>query len=143
MRKKSGTGKVQEVEVAKEKEIGGAIDKSTPQNLKELQAVEMVVRSHSGPLPDPQTLKDYSKIYRPAPEKIFKMAEKEQKFRHISTYLGQGSALVIGLFGLAVTAYLGVNGQPWLAGLIGFSSLGSLVGAYFIGNRDLSKNDEE
>jgi hypothetical protein len=142
MRKESGAGKVQKVEVTKEKEIDSAIDKLT---LEELKNVEMVVhsRSHSGPLPDPQTLKEYAKIYRPAPEKIFNMAEKEQKFRHISTYLGQGSALVIGLFGLAVTAYLGVNGQPWLAGLIGFSSLGSLVGAYFIGNKDFSKNDEK
>ena len=145
MRKKSGTGKVQKIEVEKEKEIDSSIDKLTPENIKELQDARIVVhsRSHSGPLPDPQTSKEYSKIYRSAPDKIFNMAEKEQKFRHMSTYIGQGSALVIGILGLSVTAYLGVNGQPWLAGLIGFSSLGSLVGAYFIGSKDFSKHDEK
>jgi len=87
-------------------------------------------KSHSGPVPDPETLKEYKQVYKPAPEIIFGMAKKEQSFRHISTYMGQISAFLIGIGGLAVTAYLGVNNQPWLAGIIGFGSLGSLVGVF-------------
>ena len=84
----------------------------------------------SGPVPDPQTLKLYKQIHKQAPEIIFNMAQKEQRFRHFSTYFGQTSALLIGLGGLGVTAYLGVNNQPWLAAVIGFGSLGSLVGVF-------------
>jgi len=95
------------------------------------QSMEIEIRkSHSGPIPDPQTLKEYKQIYKNAPDIIFGMATKEQSFRHFSTYMGQISALIIGLGGLGVTAYLGVNNQPWLAGIIGFSSLGSLVGVF-------------
>jgi len=88
------------------------------------------MKIHSGPLPDPLTLKEYGKVYRNAPQDIVKMAQKEQSFRHISTYFGQFSALAIGMGGLAVTAYLGVNDQPWLAGIIGFGSLSTLVGTF-------------
>ncbi len=63
----------------------------------------------SGPLPDPITLKEYGKVYKNAPQDIVKMAQKEQNFRHSSTYLGQFSALAIGISGLAVTAYSGAN----------------------------------
>lgn len=89
-----------------------------------------VRKHHSGPIPDPETLKQYKAIYKNAPEVIFNMANNEQSFRHVSTYLGQISALLIGLGGLVVTAYLGVNNQPWLAGIISFGSLGSLVGIF-------------
>ena len=96
------------------------------------QSVEIteIRKSHSGSIPDAETLKEYKQVYKDAPEIIFGMATKEQSFRHISTYMGQLSALLIGLGGLGVTAYLGVNDQPWLAGVIGFGSLGSLVGVF-------------
>jgi hypothetical protein len=102
-----------------------------PEFLEEIITQHIEIRkSHSGPIPDPETLKEYKQIYKNAPDIIFGMATKEQSFRHFSTYMGQFSALLIGLGGLGVTAYLGVNNQPWLAGVIGFGSLGSLVGVF-------------
>ncbi len=94
------------------------------------------IRNHSGPIPDPETLKAYKSIYKNAPEIIFNMATKEQRFRHMSTFLGQLSAFLIGMSGLGVTAYLGVNDQPWLAGVIGFGSLSSLVGVFLFRNQE-------
>jgi hypothetical protein len=93
-------------------------------------SITQIHKHHSGPIPDPETLKLYKSIYKNAPQDIFNMAKKEQSFRHFSTYFGQISALLIGMGGLAATAYLGVNDQPWLAGVIGFGSLGSLVGVF-------------
>jgi len=104
-----------------------ALIEKNPEVLKQIQISSRV---HTGPLPDPETLKGYKQVYKNAPEVIFDMAHKEQSFRHFSTYMGQFSALIIGLGGLGVTAYLGVNDQPWLAGVIGFGSLGSLVGVF-------------
>ena len=108
--------------------------KKNPKFLKEkiTQYIEHIeiTKSHSGPIPDPETLKEYKQVYKNAPDVIFGMATKEQSFRHFSTYVGQLSALLIGLGGLGVTAYLGVNNQPWLAAVIGFGSLGSLVGVF-------------
>lgn len=101
-----------------------------PELLEEIITGIEIRKSHSGPIPDPETLKEYKQIYKTAPDIIFGMATKEQSFRHFSTYVGQLSALIIGLGGLGVTAYLGVNDQPWLAGVIGFGSLGSLVGVF-------------
>ena len=97
------------------------------------------MRIHSGPLPDPLTLKEYGKVYKNAPQDIVKMAQKEQSFRHISTYIGQFSALTIGLGGLGVTSYLGVNEQPWLAGIIGFGSLSTLVGTFLYSSKKPNK----
>lgn len=107
--------------------------KENPEILAQItKSVEIteIRKSHSGPIPDPDTLKAYKQIYKNSPEIIFKMATKEQSFRHFSAYVGQLSALLIGLGGLGVTAYLGANEQPWLAGIIGFGSLGSLVGVF-------------
>lgn len=87
---------------------------------------------HSGPLPDPETLKEYNKAHKEASKIIIEMAQKEQNFRHKSIFLGQTSAFLIGIGGLGVTAFLGYVGQPWLAGTIGFTALTSLVGAFLV-----------
>jgi len=105
--------------------------KRNPELIESIITERIEIRkSHSGPIPDPETLKQYKQIYKAAPDIIFKMATREQSFRHLSTYMGQISAFLIGLGGLSVTAYLGVNEQPWLAGVIGFGSLGSLVSVF-------------
>mgnify|MGYP000140301597 CR=1 FL=1 len=58
------------------------------------------------------------------------MAQKEQNFRHRSAYFGQFSALAIGVIGLVVTVYLGVNNQPWLVGMIGFGLLSTSASTF-------------
>lgn len=70
------------------------------------------------------------------------MAEKEQAFRHRSYYIGQLSAIIIVLAGLASAVYLGVNGKEWLGGTIGLGALASIVGAYFYGQK-LKRQEEE
>ena len=53
------------------------------------------------PIPDPQELQEYKQIGEKLPDRIIKMAEKEQKFRHIATYIGQSQFifLVLGGYG--------------------------------------------
>ena len=129
-KEKSETLEVVEGTETEQIQLEELIEKN-PKFLEEIITQHIEIRkSHSGPIPDPETLKEYKQIYRNAPDVIFDMATKEQSFRHFSTYIGQFSAFIIGLGGLVITAYLGVNNQPWLAGVIGFGSLGSLVGVF-------------
>ena len=95
---------------------------------------------YQGPIPHPKILEAYKKIDKDLPKQIIEMAKKEQKFRHISTFLGQFSALIIGIGGLTSTTILGLYGNAWVAGSIGFLSLGSLV-SVFLYNTRKKKND--
>jgi uncharacterized membrane protein len=91
---------------------------------------------YSGPLPPPEILEKYKIIYEEAPKIIFKVFEKEQENRYKVIKFGQWSALIIGITGLISTTILGIYGNAWLAGGIGFLSLSSLVGA-FLYNKNL------
>ena len=90
---------------------------------------------YQGPIPHPKILEEYKKIDKNLPKEIIEMAKKEQKFRHISTFLGQFSALTIGIGGLLSTTFLGLYGNAWVAGSIGFLSLGSLVSVFLYNSR--------
>ena len=97
---------------------------------------------HIGPIPDPKTLEDYGKIDPSFPERIVRMAEREQMFRHRSYYIGQFSAIIIVIAGLASAVYLGVNGKEWLGGTIGLGALASIVGAYFYSHKFRKKGEK-
>ena len=56
-------------------------------NNEECEKIEKVAalilrKYHAGPLPPPETLKEYNEILPDAAERIFSMAEKEQEHHH-------------------------------------------------------------
>jgi len=102
----------------------------------DLDNISLMGLYYSGPLPHPEILEGYKKIDKNAPKEIIEMAKKEQKFRHFSTYFGQISALIIGIGGLSATTLLGIYGNAWVAGSIGFLSLGSLVGVFLYNSKN-------
>ena len=106
------------------------LSQNVEKNTKEISFLVQQQTSFSGPLPPPQILEEYRRIYKDAPKIIFSVFEKEQKERINTIRIGQYSALLIGLCGLISTTILGLYGNPWVAGGIGFLSLGSLVGAF-------------
>ena len=92
--------------------------------------------SYSGPIPHPKILEGYKRVYKDAPEVIFTVFKKEQESRVKTIRFGQISALIIGIGGLISTTLLGIYGNPWVAGTVGFLSLGSLVGAFLYGKNE-------
>ncbi|WP_257657658.1 DUF2335 domain-containing protein [Parapedobacter lycopersici] len=87
-------------------------------------------KSHSGPLPDAETLREYSEIIPDGAERIMRMAEKEQTFRHdhhreiVRRGLNQSSTGQILGFILCVLLitggiYLAINGND----LLGFAAI--------------------
>ena len=109
-------------------------------NNKNIKLIQQEV--YQGPIPHPKILEAYKKIDKNLPKEIIEMAKKEQKFRHISTFLGQFSALIIGIGGLTATTFLGIYGNAWVAGSVGFLSLGSLV-SVFLYNIKRGENDKQ
>jgi len=91
------------------------------------------------PFPPPELLEKYKEIDPSFPQKVLKMVEEEQKHRHKITSRGQIFALLIGIGGLITTLILGIWGNPWVAGMIGFTSLATLVGA-FLESKKVEKN---
>ena len=92
--------------------------------------------AYIGPLPPPEMLEGYKKVYKNAPEIIFEVFQREQESRIKTIRFGQISALIIGVGGLISTTLLGIYGNPWVAGTVGFLSLGSLVGAFLYGKKE-------
>ena len=107
-------------------------------------------RAHSGPLPDPRILREYDEVLPGAAQRIIAMGEREQAHRHAVDnwgiaygFLGMGFGFVIGLTGLGVSAYLGVNGQPWMGGILGGGTLVSLVGTFIYARQGQEKTSQE
>lgn len=88
-----------------------------------------------GPIPPPKILREYKEIDPSFPERIFKMAEKEQEFRHKSFRYGQVLGFIITIFALTCGTYLGIKGKEWLGGGIGLGALASIVLAYLYSQR--------
>ena len=97
------------------------------ENSKKLTRLTISIQS---PFPPPEILERYAQIDPEFPKKVLSMVESEQKFRHSLMTRGQKFALVIGVLGILSTTIIGIWGNPWVAGVVGFTSLATLVGAF-------------
>lgn len=115
-----------------------------------LQSVER--ESFSGPIPHPRLLQEYENVKNGFAERIVSMAEKEQKHRHKcedkmvkstsnSAARGQWFAFIIAILFLGASVFLGLNGQPWLAGVLGGGTLATLV-TVFLSQKKPEKKSE-
>jgi uncharacterized membrane protein len=106
------------------------IQKSAKGELKAQITAEV---KFSSPLPPPDVLKKYAEIQPDFPERIVRMVEKEQSFRHKVILLGELFGFVVVIGGFVSAVVLGIYGKEWLAGTIGLGAISSIVGAYFYG----------
>ena len=101
-------------------------------------------KSHSGPLPDAETLIQYNSVIPNGADRIMSMAEKQQNHRiSIETQviisqnkqsgLGQVFGLIIGLFGISCGTFLAYSGEPTVGGIIAWGTVVSLVSVFVIG----------
>lgn len=104
------------------------------------------VRTHSGPLPDPDTLQQYDRVAPGAAQRIIAMGEREQRHRHriavaeqVNSLLGVVSAFLIAMAFLAGSVYLGIHGQPELGGVLGGGTLVSIVTVFLKARQTVSQ----
>lgn len=101
--------------------------------------VQQTLQARSGPLPDPETLKEYEQIMPKAADRIFSLAEREQNFAHnynfneqkaraFATMLGQIFGFILGLVGITGAVVLSVYGKEFGGIVLFLGSVGTLIG---------------
>ena len=138
-------------------EIDPTIFEGIPKQKKQ-QIIRSVVvtmhKTHSGPLPDPQTLAEYSSIIPNGAERIMQMAEKQLNHRMqmenkviggqlLQSNIGQILAFLIGLAALSASTYCIVNNYEWSGSLLGLAGLTGLVTAFIKGRDQQEKSLED
>jgi len=109
---------------------------------------------HAGPLPPPETLKEYNEILPDAAERIFSMAEKEQEHKHTTeikivdheikkTSKGQNFALFTALTGIVGAVICAFLSQVVIGTVIGGSSLVSLVSSFLSAKQKKKKEESD
>lgn len=109
---------------------------------------------HIGPLPAPETLREYSALIPNGAERIMAMAEKQQDHRislekkviggqMLQSYIGQFLAFFIGIAALASATYCSINDHELTGIFLGVGGLTGLVTAFIQGKKRQDKNLQE
>lgn len=107
----------------------------------------------SGPLPHPEILERYNELIPNGADRITKLAENQNAHRIstetklvdqglIQSKRGQIFAFILGISGFVSATKLGITGHYWLAGIIGGSTVTSLVLAFIYGKYKPQQNKE-
>ena len=125
---------------------------------KKQQIIKSIVltmhKVHIGPLPSPETLKEYSDIIPNGAERIMIMAEKQSDHRMAlekkvvsgqmnQSNIGQFLAFFIGVAALFAAVYCIVNGHEWPGTIIGTGGIIGLVTAFIQGRKNQEKDIQE
>ncbi len=108
-------------------------------------------KSHSGPIPDAETLSEYNNVIPDGANRIMIMAEKQSEHRIamenkvissqiIQSNLGQIFALIIGLFTIGVGAWCICSGYEFGGGFLGVGGVVGLVTAFIQGKNSQKKD---
>ncbi len=138
-------------------EIDPKIFEGIPKQKKQqiIQGIVVSMRkTHIGPLPDPETLSEYSEIIPNGAERIMQMAEKQLDHRMkmenkviggqmLQSNIGQFLAFLIGIAALVASTYCIVNGYEWSGSLLGIGGLTGLVTAFIKGRSQQESNLKE
>jgi len=97
-------------------EVHKLLEKQEQEILKNLNVQLTQIRQ--GPTPPPSELRELKQIDPSFPNRVIAMAEKEQKFRHKSTYIGQINFILLVLFGFIIAGITGYFGSQIVGSVI-------------------------
>ncbi|WP_428829436.1 DUF2335 domain-containing protein [Aureimonas altamirensis] len=95
----------------------------------------------AGPLPAPETMAQFAEHVPDAPERIFKQWEEESAHRRQyeakaldgaikRDVRGQHSAIAFAIGALLLSGWALYLGHPWVSGIVGGSTIASVVAAF-------------
>ena len=130
----------------------GINPKKKEEILRSVSVTMIQERSHSGPLPDAETLIKYNSVIPDGADRIMKMAEKQQEHRMSienkviqsqtkQSGLGQWFGLIIGLVGIGCGTFLAYSGETTVGGIIAGGTVVSLVSVFVLGKRRQKSED--
>ncbi|WP_299429566.1 DUF2335 domain-containing protein [uncultured Maribacter sp.] len=131
----------------------GVPHKKKMEILQSFSIVSIQHKSHSGPLPDADTLIKYNSVIPNGADRIMKMAETQQTHRvsieskvitsqSNQSKLGQIFGLIIGLVGIGCGTFLAATGEPTVGGIIAGATVVSLVSVFVIGKSTQRKGSD-
>lgn len=118
-----------------------------------IRVARQMSRFHSGPLPDPDSLRAYAQIIPNGAQRIMELVERASRHRHVQearlvacetrrVTRGQWMAFVLTLCLTSAGLYLGVTGHDWLAAGLFTTTIGAVVTIFVVGNRARTRNEE-
>lgn len=128
---------------------------SVPERMKrEVALAFFSLKSHSGPLPSPETLAGYENAQSGAADRVITMAEKQQNHRmdlekiairrqFNQSSAGQWIAAILAISFLGGSVYLGINGHDVLAGTLGGTTIIALVTVFITGKNSMQNSTKE
>lgn len=130
----------------------GVNPKKKEEILRSVSVTMIQERSHSGPLPDAETLIKYNSVIPDGADRIMKMAEKQQEHRMSienkliqsqtkQSGLGQWFGLIIGLVGIGCGTFLAYSGETTVGGIIAGGTVVSLVSVFVLGKKRQKSED--
>ena len=135
--------------------------KSLQHNFEIAAASRLTVQQTSGPIPDPQTLRQYNEITPGLADRIVRMAEDEAlhrrglertivdaqsddiKSQRTEIRLGQVFAVVVAVAGFGFGTYAMTHGAQIGGSVLGGGTLVSIVGAFLYRQHAASKAPDE
>jgi len=130
----------------------GIPPKKKQELLRAMSFTSIQQRTHSGPLPDAETLIKYDSVIPNGADRIMKMAEKQQEHRMeieknvilgqaSQSKLGQWFGLIIGIVGISCGTFLAYSGETTVGGIIAGGTVVSLVSVFVIGKNIQKQKD--
>ena len=128
-------------------------DPSKPPAKREANSAVATAEFFAGPLPSPDILARYEQIIPGAAERILAIAEADVKHQReiefaalhaeeSSVRRGQWLGFVVALFALTTSIVALYLGSPWVAGIIGGTTVVGLVSAFVIGRIESSSEEQ-
>ena len=123
------SSKSEHLSIDEQEELEQILSKLPKEARKEIRTL-VTEAAFSGPLPPPSMFEHYEQVLPGAANRIIAMAEKEQTLRQRDTgwmltndTIRVIASLLVSLLLIAAAVYLGLNGQPWLGGVLGTSGV--------------------
>lgn len=125
-------------------EVGELVGMLPPEGRKILRRVIAETRSHQGPLPTPEMLREYEEVLPGLAERIVRLPEKEQEHRHDFSDIwlrrearlrdrGQIFGMIALVIILAFCAYLAWIGEPKMGAGVAIALVAAVVGIFVTG----------
>lgn len=148
------TNQNKELEIVEKQliEVNPKLFEGVPKQKRQLIIQSILsIKSHSGPLPDIETLSGYANLIPNGADRIMKMAEAQLAHRMkienkviggqmLQSNIGQFLAFLIGLSALAAATYCISAGHEWSGSILGTGGMVGLVTAFIQGKKKQTTN---